>query len=423
MDEKNKQPTTPKTAGPKPSAAKPASPKPASPKPASPKPATTLASSPSQARNQPQGGFRQRISIVAVVGLCLLAGFAGSWLQSNVLGGNLRTIEERKSLLIKEDSAVIDVAQQVSPSVVSITTNSNTVDFFGQSQNQASSGTGVILKSNGLILTNKHVVEGGQSFTVITSDGKKYEDAKVVAKDPSNDIAFLQISATGLTAAKLGDSSKVQVGQRVIAIGNALGQFQNTVTTGVISGKSRPITASGGAGGAESLQNLFQTDAAINPGNSGGPLVNIAGEVIGLNTAVAGDGAQNIGFAIPINEAKKDITSVSNGGKIVRPYLGVRYTTVTQDIAASNDLVSEAIGGAYIGAGNSEGVLAGSPADKSGLRNGDIIIKLNNTKLDEANALSSTIAQYNVGDTVAVTYLRDGKTKTVKVKLGEAPAQ
>lgn len=380
-------------------------------------------SAPLQASDASTPLAKKRFWAVGLVALCLLAGFTGSWLQINALGGGMRTIEERKSLLVKEDSAVIDVAKQVSPSVVSITSSSTGVDFFGQDQSQSSSGTGVILKSNGLILTNKHVVEGGQNFTVITSDGKQYKDAKVVAKDPSNDIAFLQISATGLTAARLGDSSKVEVGQRVIAIGNALGQFQNTVTTGVISGKSRPITASGGAGGAESLQNLFQTDAAINPGNSGGPLVNIAGEVIGLNTAVAGDGAQNIGFAIPINEAKKDITSVSNGGKIVRAYLGVRYTTVTRDIVARNDLVEAAVGGAYIGAGNSSGVVSGSPADKAGLQNGDIIIKINDTKLGEANSLSSVITQFNVGDTVTITYLRDGKSRTAKVKLTEAPTQ
>ena len=371
----------------------------------------------------PERSYAKWFGIIGVIALCLLAGFAGSWLQVNMLSGGSRTIEERKSLLVKEDSAVINVAKQVSPSVVSITSSSTAVDLFGQSQAQSSSGTGIILKSNGLILTNKHVVEGGESFTVITSDGKQYKDAKVVAKDPTNDIAFLQVAASGLTAAQLGDSSKVEVGQRVIAIGNALGQFQNTVTTGVISGKSRPITASGGAGGAESLQNLFQTDAAINPGNSGGPLVNIAGEVIGMNTAVAGDGAQNIGFAIPINEAKKDITSVSDGGKIVRPYLGVRYTTVTQDMAASNNLSDATIGGAYIGAGNTDGVVAGSPADKAGLKNGDVILKLNDTQLDKNNSLSTVIGQFSVGDTVTVTYMRDGKTKTAKVKLQEAPAQ
>ncbi len=377
--------------------------------------------SPKTVTNNLEGQGKKTVIIVGIVALCLLAGFAGSWLQVTFLGANSRTVEERKSLLVKEDSAVITVAKQVSPSVVSITSSSSAVDFFGQTQTQASSGTGIILKSNGLILTNKHVVEGGENFTVITSDGKEYKNAKVVAKDPTNDIAFLQISASGLTAAKLGDSSKVEVGQRVIAIGNALGQFQNTVTTGVISGKSRPITASGG-GTAENLQNLFQTDAAINPGNSGGPLVNIAGEVIGMNTAVAGDGAQNIGFAIPINEAQKDIASVSNGGKIVRPYLGVRYVAVTKDVAARNDLVDEAIGGAYIGSGNTSGVVDGSPADKAGLTNGDIIIKINDTRLDENNQLSSVVGKFNVGDTVTLTYLRDGKTKTTKVKLAEAPA-
>jgi serine protease Do len=371
-------------------------------------------------RTNKQGSKSPLLMSLGLVVLCVVAGFFGAWLQSSVLGGATRLVEERKSLLVKEDSAVISVAKEVSPSVVSITTNSSSVDFFGQSQTEASSGTGIILKSDGLILTNKHVVEGGESFTVITSDGKEYSDAKVVAKDPSNDIAFLKIAAKDLVAAKLGDSSKVQVGQRVIAIGNALGQFQNTVTTGVISGKSRPITATGG-NGTESLQNLFQTDAAINPGNSGGPLVNIAGEVIGINTAVAGDGAENIGFAIPINEAKKDIATVAQSGKITRAYLGVRYVAVTQDIAARNNILAKAIGGALISGEGS--VLSGSPADKAGVQAGDVIIRLNDTDLNENNSLASTIGKFEVGETIKVTLLRDGKERVLKVKLAEAPAQ
>ncbi len=352
---------------------------------------------------------------------CFVMGLLGAATYVALLGnGSTKLVEERKSLLVKEDSAVITVAKDVSPSVVSITTSSNVTDFFGQVQNEASSGTGIVLKADGLILTNKHVVEGGDNFTVITSDGKEYKGGKVVAKDPSNDIAFLKIDAKGLTPARLGDSAKVEVGQRVIAIGNALGQFQNTVTTGVISGKSRPITASGG-NATENLQNLFQTDAAINPGNSGGPLVNILGEVIGINTAVAGDGAQNIGFAIPINEAKKDIASVSNGGKIVRAYLGVRYVAVTADIATRNDLGVNTIGGALIAGGNGRGVVSGSPADKAGLQDGDVIIKINNTTLDKNNPLSSVVSDLGVGDNITITVVRDGKVKTLKTQLAEAP--
>lgn len=387
-------------------------------------PAATVDKKPTQSAAQRAPKQKPTISslklAILVCVAALLAGFVGSWAYTSFLGGNTRLVEERKSLLVKEDSAVIDVAKEVSPSVVSITTSSSSIDFFGQTQTEASSGTGIVLKSDGLILTNKHVVEGGQSFTVITSDGKEYENAKVVAKDPSNDIAFLKIDAKGLTPARLGDSSKVQVGQRVIAIGNALGQFQNTVTTGVISGKSRPITATGG-NGTESLQNLFQTDAAINPGNSGGPLVNIVGEVIGINTAVAGDGAENIGFAIPINEAKKDITSVSNGGKIVRAYLGVRYVNVTQDIAVRNDLGDSAIGGALIAGSNGSGVVPGSPADKAGLKNGDVIIKIDNVSLNENASLSSVISDLAVNDTVTLRVLREGKTIKVRAKLAQAP--
>jgi serine protease Do len=169
------------------------------------------------------------------------------------------------------------------------------------------------------------------------------------------------------------------------------------------------------------LQNLFQTDAAINPGNSGGPLVNIAGEVIGINTAVAGDGAENIGFAIPINEAKKDIATVAQSGKITRAYLGVRYVAVTQDIAARNNILAKAVGGALISGEGS--VLSGSPADKAGVQEGDVIIRLNDTDLNENNSLASTIGKFEVGETIKVTLLRDGKERVLRVKLAEAPSQ
>ncbi len=360
---------------------------------------------------------------ITFVIICMLAGFVGSWIQHTGFATQSATVAENKRLLVKEDSAVIDVAKKVSPSVVSITASSSGVDVFGQTQNQESAGTGIIIKSDGLILTNKHVVEDAENFSVITNDGKVYKNAKVVAKDPSNDIAFVKIDAQGLPAAELGDSSLVQVGQRVIAIGNALGQFQNTVTTGVISGKGRPITASGGST-SETLQNLFQTDAAINPGNSGGPLVNIEGQVIGINTAVAGEGAQNIGFAIPINEAKNDIATVNDKGRIIRPYLGVRYVTLTQDTASQLELDASTIGSAYIsGSSAAPGVISGSPADKAGLKRGDIITRIGDTGLSKDNSLTAIISSYKVGDSVKITFLRDGKEKVVTVKLDEAPAQ
>lgn len=357
--------------------------------------------------------------LIVFVLLAFVAGAGGAYAYARFFANSKNTaISQSKNYVVNEDTAVIDVAKNVSPSVVSITSSSNQTDFFGQQETQTAAGTGVIVSSDGLILTNKHVVEDGSSFSVITSDGKEYKDATVTAKDPSNDIAFLKVKASGLKAATLGDSSKVEVGQRVIAIGNALGKFQNTVTTGVISGKGVSITASGG-GNNETLQGLFQTDAAINPGNSGGPLVNIDGQVIGINTAIAGQ-AQNIGFAIPINDAKNDVESVASSGKISRPYLGVQYIMLTSEIASANNLsVAE---GAYLRGSEttSPAVLPGSPGAKAGLKSGDIIIKIGDTPIDKNHSLTQVIGQSKVGETVKITIVRDGRQQTVSAKLEEA---
>jgi len=214
------------------------------------------------------------------------------------------------------------------------------------------------------------------------------------------------------------------VGQEVVAIGNALGQFQNTVTEGIVSGLSRGVTAgddSGITGSSEQLQNLFQTDAAINPGNSGGPLVNLEGQVVGINTAVAGQGSQNIGFAIPINDAKPLISSVKSTGKIVRAYLGVRYVALDQQTAQANNLpVSD---GAWVQAAGDQnsGVMPGSPADKGGVKDGDIITKVNDDTIDSTHSLQSLIGKHKPGDRVTLTVNRNGKTMTLGVTLQEAP--
>jgi serine protease Do len=248
----------------------------------------------------------------------------------------------------------------------------------------------------------------------VLSDGTSYDDVTVVGRDGLNDLAFLKINGVNnLTPATIGDSSKTQVGQKVIAIGNALGQYQTTVTSGIISALNRPLTASDEQGSStEQLDNLFQTDAAINPGNSGGPLVDLAGAVIGINTAVAQD-AQGIGFAIPINDAKGLIKSVTTKGKIERAYLGVRYVSITPDVAAQLKLSVK--NGAYITGENP--VISSSPADKAGLRDKDIITKINGTSIDQQHPLSSVMAQFSSGDKIDVTYLRDGKENTVKVTL------
>ena len=361
--------------------------------------------------------------ILIVVALAMIFGFIGS-----LLGGFLlrkipsTTIQQSKQVVIDQQTAVANVAKKVGPSVVSIVSSSAQVDPYTGSSTLAKTGagTGIIVTNDGLVLTNKHVVEGGESFTIITSDNTEYKEAKVVATDPSNDLAFIRFNGKNLTPAELGDSDKVEVGQSAVAIGNALGQFQNTVTTGVISGKSRPITTSGSNGSSESLSNLFQTDAAINPGNSGGPLVDIEGKVIGINTAVAGS-AQNIGFAIPINDAKNVLASVIKTGKIVRPYIGIRYITLNEDIAKANNLSSNT-GALIYGKGNQLAIIPGSPADKAGLQEGDIILKIDGTEINETNTISSVVGRKKPGDKLEIIYLRDGKQNKTSVNLVESPS-
>lgn len=289
----------------------------------------------------------------------------------------------------------------------------------GKQYQEVGGGSGFIISSDGLIVTNKHVVsDTSAGYTVLTNYGKKYK-AAVIARDPVNDLAILKINGSNLPTVALGDSSKLQLGQTAIAIGNALGEFRNTVSVGVISGLARSITASGPNGESESIAGLIQTDAAINPGNSGGPLLNLRGQVIGINVAMA-SGAQNIGFAVPINQVKKAIESVQKTGRIATPYLGTRYLVITQDVADAEKLpVSE---GALL-RGNKDGpaVIPGSPADKAGLKAGDIIEEVNGDKITTDNTLSLLTQKYNVGDTISLKVLREGKEITIEVKLGQRP--
>lgn len=329
--------------------------------------------------------------------------------------------ELQREVVASEGELIADLAAKVGPSVVSIRTSQSapTVnDLFGSSRVVEGAGTGIILNTDGLVLTNKHVIpEGTTKVTVTLADGTKYDDVEVVGRDPLNDLAFVKIkNPKNLVPAKLGDSNSVRTGGKVLAIGNALGEFQNTVTSGIISGVGRPIEASDGNGATEQLTNLFQTDAAINPGNSGGPLVNFSGEVIGVNTAVAAE-AQGVGFAIPINEAKSLIESVEQTGKISRPYLGVRYVMLTPDIAKQLDI--DETEGAYVG---ERSIVADSPAQKAGLKSGDVIIKVNDTKLTQTSPLASVIGQHKVGEEVTLTVMRGGKEVQLKATLEEAPA-
>jgi serine protease Do len=364
------------------------------------------------------------VGVAILIITSLSAGFAGGYFgaQSNYGSGGAgqQVIEEESEL-------ITDIARQVGPSVVSVNVTSPSVEdsLFGPMAGESeSAGTGFIIDAReGIIVTNRHVVPRDISDLSITlSDGTELEDVEVLGRtspaDPL-DVAFLKINdkeGQRLRAVTLGKSSDVSVGDKVIAIGNALGQFQNTVTYGIISGYGRSVVAAD-ASGSETLQNLFQTDAAINQGNSGGPLVNFNGEVIGINTAVAGGTAQNIGFAIPIDDAKGLIESVLEDGKLERPYLGVRYVSVTDDFAAENDL--EVKRGAYIvpSSDGEQSIVPGSPAAQAGLKEEDIIIKVDNETVSQESSLTSLIGSKSVGDQVTLTVIRDNKEMTVDVTL------
>lgn len=287
----------------------------------------------------------------------------------------------------------------------------------GTERKDVSAGTGFIVSADGLIVTNKHVVnDQNADYTIFMNDGKKIP-AKVLARDPFQDLAVLKITGSRLPFLRLGDSSKVKIGQTVIAIGNALGEFRNTVSVGVISGLQRSIVARGGSSGSEVLEELIQTDAAINPGNSGGPLLNIRGEVIGINTAIA-SGAQNIGFTIPINKVARDLQSVKTFGRFIYPYLGVRYIIITSELVAKFGLARDY--GGFIAKNNGEpGVAPGSPADTAGIKEGDIILSINGERVDTDHTLLALIQKYQVGQEVTVRIFRDGKEFDVNVKLEE----
>jgi S1-C subfamily serine protease len=331
---------------------------------------------------------------------------------------NRNTMEHDGNLLAtSQENVISSVADKVSPSVVSIVTNVTTQTIFGAATQQAA-GTGIIVSKDGYILTNRHVVIGVSKVQVITTGGTTYTDVQVVGTDPLNDVAYLKINGVNdLSPAVLGDSSTIRVGQEVIAIGNSLGQYQNTVTSGIISGKGRPIAAAGENGdGTESLTDLLQTDAAINPGNSGGPLLNTSGQVIGMNTAVAAN-AEGIGFAIPINATKGTLKSVLAGKGVQRAYIGLRYVAVTPAVSKQYDLaVSQ---GAYVvGDSETSAVVPGSPAEKAGIKDKDILTKINGLAVGQQGGVSSLIGEYAPGDTVNVTLIRDGREQVIKVTLG-----
>lgn len=401
------------------------------------------------------------ISLLATFVVGILGGLVGSEVQEKFFSGS-------KTLILKSGGAdkngitpyatqsdqeelIVNIVDRANPAVVSIQIQKRVSenqkhaqlfpyeDFFGfdipfeldvpgsPSQDgqlrRVGGGSGFIIEPNGLIVTNRHVVADDTAvYTVVLSDGKSYS-AKVLAKDPVLDVALIKIEASGLPTLQLGDSDGIKIGQTTIAIGYALAEFGNTVTQGVVSGIGRRVQAGNGMGVNEVIDEAIQTDAAINPGNSGGPLLNLAGDVIGINTAVSREG-QLVGFAIPINTVKRTIESVRTHGRIIRPWLGVRHVVVTPRLAEQNKLPVKY--GVLIIKGSLEdqtAVVPNSPADVAGIRENDILLEINGRKLEDKTSLAQEIGKYQVGESIKIKFLRDGKESDVSVTLAEFPQE
>jgi len=318
-----------------------------------------------------------------------------------------------------ESNSVADIAAKVTPAVVSIVSEGYSSSYYGIGGVTQSAGTGMIVSSDGYVITNKHVVSGSRKIQVITDAGDTYSDVELLGTDPFNDVAYLKINgAKNLPSVTLGDSKTIAVGQPVLAIGNALGAYQNSVTQGIISGTGRSISASDSDGSnVEHLADLLQTDAAINPGNSGGPLVNASGDVIGINTATS-TSAEGLGFAIPISAVKGMLRRIQDDGKAERAYLGLSYITITAEVAKEYNLSVKQ--GAYVyseGSSRDGAVVKGGPADKAGIKNEDIITKIGDVEVGRAGSISTLVGEYKAGDTIQITLLRDGKEIITNVTL------
>jgi len=341
--------------------------------------------------------------------------------------------------LMAEDTSVVDVVERVSPSVASIVITRDVVemrrffnspfDFFfdpfgredgsgGEAERRrVGGGTGFFVTSDGMLVTNKHVVSDETAdYTVVTQDGEEYP-AEVLAKDPLRDVAILQVEGSGFPVVELGESDSIRAGQTVIAIGYSLGEFANSVSKGIVSGIGRSILAGSGFGRTERLNDIIQTDAAINPGNSGGPLLDISGRVIGVNVAVA-QGAENVGFALPINPIKRIIDEVRETGEITTPFLGIRYFIVNDVVAEANDLEFDY--GALVIRGETRSDLAvvpDSPADRAGIGENDILLEINGERITEEEPLEAILSQYRPGDTVTLRIWSEGETREETVTL------
>lgn len=396
---------------------------------------------------------------VLIVAVSLIAGLVGGlasrggalpqWLNQSATKED-QGDKERVAPLVAvapEDEKIVSMVEQNAPAVVSIVITKDvsqyrsnffrspfgfSFPFFddqtlpaprgenGQTQKQqVGSGSGFLVSRDGYIVTNKHVVsDSAAEYTVILNNEEEYP-ATVLALAPNIDIAVLKIEGNNFPALTLGDSDTLRVGQTVIAIGNPLGEFANSVSRGIISGLKRSVTAGSNFGEAETLNNIIQTDAAINPGNSGGPLFDIEGRVIGINVAVA-QGAENIGFALPVNSIKRVVDEVKTTGKLTTPYIGVRYIILDKEVAQQYGIDVDS--GALILRGDRMtdlAVIPGSPADKAGLVENDIILEIDGKKIDTENTLGDIIAEKRVGDEVVLKVWHKGETKEVRMRLEE----
>ena len=370
-------------------------------------------------------GRQKKLAIIIVVVIALAwLGVGATMLVRWLDGGQQPEVSDQGSNVVisQKEADLAELVEKTSPTVVSIVTSQVSGQGFFQ-QEVEGAGTGIVISEDGYILTNKHVISEARSVQVVMSDGTRHSDVTVVGSDPLNDIAFLKIkNVSDLKVATLGDSGAMRVGQDVIAIGNSLGQYQNTVTSGIVSGLGRPVTAASSElnSRVESLTDLLQTDAAINPGNSGGPLINSAGQVVGINTAIAAD-AQGIGFAIPINAAKGMIRGVIANGKVEKAYLGVQYVAITPDVRTQYKLSVDQ--GALVRSGSGSAVEGNGPADKAGIKDGDIITKVNEKSVGNQGGLGSLVAEFMPGEKVTLTIIRDGKEQQKTLTLGAYKSQ
>lgn len=357
--------------------------------------------------------LKRNHTFLALIIVCFISGLSGA-----VTADLLITPRINPPQPVSQEG-VVEAVKIVKGAVVSIISTKDVRNIFGRIFEQTGGGTGFIFSAEGLVLTNKHVVADEKAeYSVVTAEGEVF-GATVLSRDPVNDLAVVKIVANkNFPTVTLGSSDALEIGQTVIAIGNVLGEFQNTVTVGVVSGLDRSITASSGTSQPEKIEKVIQTDAAINPGNSGGPLINLKGEVVGVNTAVSREG-QLIGFAIPIDDAKTVISSVLKYGEIKRPLLGVRYQTINKEIAAVSNLPVKS--GALLSAGDdkSPAVIPNSPAAKAGLKEGDIIIKVGDKMVSSENSLSRLIQSFNPGQKVELEIVRAQKRIIISVSLGE----